>query len=279
MASPELTDTRSAVVRRARRLATRAFRHEQRQFLAEGVQAVREALAGASLAPCPVHELFVDAEASHRHADLVDAARRSDVRIHLSSDQVLAALSDTVTPQGLVAVCDFVDRPVPEVLTPETPLVALLAEVRDPGNAGSVLRAADASGTGGVVFSASSVDAYNNKVVRSSVGSLFHVPFAIDVPIAEAVEVARSNGLQVLAADGSGDADLDTNEKDGTLTRPTAWLFGNEAWGLPDEVKSLADRVVRIPIYGRAESLNLATAATLCLYASARSQRVDGAST
>ena len=117
------------------------------------------------------------------------------------------------------------------------------------------------------------VDPYNRKVVRASVGGLFHVPFAIDVPIAEAVEAARSAGMQVLAADGSGAANLDDAERTAPWPAPTAWLFGNEAWGLPPEVRGLADTVVRIPIYGRAESLNLATAATLCLYASARSQR------
>lgn len=273
MASPELTDPRSAAVRRARRLATRAFRHEQRQFLVEGAQAVREALAAGAEGTCRVSDVFVDGEASQRHPDLLDAARRADASIHLSSDQVLAALSDTVTPQGLVAVCDFLDRPSSDLITRATRLVALLAEVRDPGNAGSVLRAADASGADSVVFSDSSVDAYNGKVVRASVGSLFHIPFAIDVRLAEAVESARKCGMQVLAADGSGEADLDSLETDGALARPTAWLFGNEAWGLPDEVKAIADRVVQIPIYGRAESLNLATAASLCLYASARSQR------
>ncbi len=272
MASAELTNPRAAVVRNARRLATRAFRHEDRLFLAEGAQAVGEALAGAVRDEVDVREVFVTSDAAKRHADLVTLANNAGVSLHRCSDRVVGALSDTVTPQGLVAVCEFLDHPLARLLDPPPRLVALLAEVRDPGNAGSVLRAADASGADAVVFSTGSVDAYNPKVVRASVGGLFHVPFAIDAPIAEAVEAAHAAGMQVLAADGSGATSLDDAERDGTLAKPTAWLFGNEAWGLPPEVRKLADTVVRIPIYGRAESLNLATAATLCLYASARSQ-------
>lgn len=273
MAGPELTNPRSSRVKEVRQLATRASRHEQRQFLAEGAQAVREALMGARSRHVVVHDLYVTKDGAGRDAELVPLAESLDIPVHLSSNAVAAALSDTVTPQGLVAVCGFVDRPLTEVVTSSSQLVALLAEVRDPGNAGSVIRAADAAGADSVVFSTDCVDPYNGKVVRASVGGLFHVPFAFDIPLAEAVGVAQTAGLQVLAADGSGDLDLDTAERDGTLAGPTAWLFGNEAWGLPAAVRSAADAVVRIPIYGRAESLNLATAAALCLYASARAQR------
>lgn len=273
MASAELINPRAAVVRNARRLATRTIRHEERRFLAEGAQAVGEALAGAVRGEVAVREVFVTSGAAERHADLVTLANNAGISVHRCSDGVVDAISDTVTPQGLVAVCQFLDHPLPSLLDPPPHLVALLAEVRDPGNAGSVLRAADASGADAVVFSTGCVDPYNSKGVRASVGGLFHVPFTMDVPLSEAVDAARASGMQVLAADGSGRTNLDDAERDGTLSKPTAWLFGNEAWGLPPEVRELADSVVRIPIYGRAESLNLATAATLCLYASARAQR------
>ncbi len=143
--------------------------------------------------------------------------------------------------------------------------------MRDPGNAGTVIRCADAAGADGVVLAGDSVDAYNPKTVRASVGSLFHVPFAVERDPAAAVRAARAAGLTVLAADGGGEVDL--FQADDLLARPTAWLFGNEAWGLPAELAELADARVRIPIHGRAESLNLATAAALCLYASAKVQR------
>jgi TrmH family RNA methyltransferase len=150
-------------------------------------------------------------------------------------------------------------------------LVAICADVRDPGNAGTVIRCADAAGADAVVLAGHSVDAYNPKTVRATVGSLFQLPVAIVSDPAAAVRAAQAAGLQVLAADGAGEVDLD--HADELLAAPTAWLFGNEAWGLPDEVAALADHRVRIPIHGRAESLNLSTAAALCLYASARVHR------
>jgi TrmH family RNA methyltransferase len=276
VASPELTDPQAPRVRDARRLARRAFRGEQRRFLVEGVQAVREALAGSASGDVVVRDLFVTLDAAQRHPELLEAASAQRVPVRTASDSVLAALSETVTPQGLVAVCAFLDRPLDAVTEAGPRLVALLAEVRDPGNAGSVLRAADAAGADAVVFSTGSVDPYNGKVVRASVGGLFHVPVVTGVPTLEAVTRLRAAGLQVLAAAGAAAEDLDHAAATGLLARPTAWLFGNEAWGLPPELLDVADTALRIPIYGRAESLNLATAAALCLYASARAHRSGG---
>jgi TrmH family RNA methyltransferase len=123
------------------------------------------------------------------------------------------------------------------------------------------------------VVTGDSVDVYNGKAVRASVGSLFHLPVAVRRDPVATVGALRGAGLTVVAADGYGEVDLDEAAGSGLLAAPTAWLFGNEAWGLPDELGALADHRVRIPIHGRAESLNLATAAALCLYASARAQR------
>jgi RNA methyltransferase, TrmH family len=173
----------------------------------------------------------------------------------------------------VVAVCRFVDRPLAEALQDAPRLVVVCAHVRDPGNAGTVLRCADAAGADAVVLAGSSVDPYNGKCVRASAGSLFHMPVTAGVPVEEAVAAARAAGLRVVAADGAADADLHEAQARGLLGGPTAWLFGNEAWGLPAEQAALADLVVRVPIYGRAESLNLATAAAVCLYASAWAQR------
>ena len=279
MASPGVTGARSARVKFARRLATRSLRHEQRQFLVEGAQAIGEALAEmrAAASPVPgqagnvvVRELFVSAEAAAHHQDLVSAAQELLVPVRMSAEEVFAALSDTVTPQGMVAVCDFLDQPLSDILDRAPQLVVLLAEVRDPGNAGSVIRAADAAGADAVVFSTGSVDPYNSKVVRASVGGLFHLAIAADVDVTTGIEQLRAAGLQVLAADGGGSVSLDDANSKELLVRPTAWVFGNEARGLTPDVRDASDEVVAIPIYGRAESLNLATAATLCLYASAR---------
>jgi len=175
-------------------------------------------------------------------------------------------MADAQTPQGLLAVCRIPVADLDEVLAAGPRVVGVLAHVRDPGNTGTVIRAADAAGADAVVVSDGSVDAYAPKVVRSTAGSLFHLPVVSGMPVPAIVERLRTAGLTVLAADGAGDRTVDEAD----LGRPHAWLFGNEAWGLTAEDRALADEVVRVPIHGRAESLNLAMAATVCLYASAR---------
>ncbi|MFC9425015.1 TrmH family RNA methyltransferase [Streptomyces sp. NPDC056987] len=277
MGTPELISPRSPRVTAARRLAKRAFRGKERRFIAEGPQAVREAVAhrGADGAPTLL-ELFTTAEAAERYGDIIDAARATGARVHLAPDTVLAEVSQTVTPQGLLGVCRFLDTPFADVLAAGPRLVAVLAHVRDPGNAGTVLRCADAAGADAVVLTDASVDLYNPKSVRASAGSLFHLPVAVGVPVEQAVRGLQGAGVRILAADGAGEDDLDDELDAGTMAGPTAWIFGNEAWGLPEETRALADAVVRVPIHGKAESLNLATAAAVCLYASARAQRVRG---
>ena len=253
----------------ARRLARRVSRAEQRLFLAEGPQAVREALA----VPGCVREVFAVPGAADDRPDLHAAATAAGVPWQPVDEAALGSLAETVHPQGVVAVCGFLDEPFGDLVARGADLLAVCADVRDPGNAGTVIRCADAAGAGGVVLTGSSVDPYNGKAVRASAGSLFHVPLAVEPGTADAVAALRRAGLTVLAADGAGEIDLDDAADDGLLAGRTAWLFGNEAWGLPEQVAALADHRVRIPIHGRAESLNLATAAAVCLYASARGQR------
>jgi TrmH family RNA methyltransferase len=246
----------------ARRLQRRRDRDQTGRFLAEGPQAVREALAVGA-----VIELFGTPAALERYADL---AARAPV-VSPVTDEALAALAETVQPQGLVAVCEQVDVPLRDALAKRPRLVAVVAEVRDPGNAGTVLRTADAAGAGAVIFAGDAVDPYNGKCVRASAGSLFHVE-VVRSPLGVAGDL-RAAGLQVLATTGYGADDLDSLLDDGVLSAPTAWLFGSEAHGLPESLLAAADRRVRVPIYGGAESLNLAAAAAVCLYASARAQR------
>jgi TrmH family RNA methyltransferase len=147
-------------------------------------------------------------------------------------------------------------------------LIAVGVDVRDPGNAGSIIRAADAAGADAVIFTGDSVDPQNPKAVRATVGSLFHLPVIVDRDTSAVLAALRESGLTLLAADAGGEADLFETD----LSVRSAWLFGNEAHGLGDLAAS-ADTRVAIPIYGRAESLNLATAAAVCLYASAQAQR------
>jgi TrmH family RNA methyltransferase len=234
---------------------------------------VREALAVEPGRPGGAEALFGTPAALDRHADLAQRAVHAGVPVSPVDDAGMAGLSETVNPQGIVALCSFLDVPLDRVLAGSPRLVAVLAEIRDPGNAGTVLRTADAAGAGAVVFTDASVDPYNGKCVRSSAGSLFHPAVVRGGAADEVVAALRAAGLRVFAADGAGERDLDDLADSGELAAPTAWLFGNEARGLPDDLAALADARVAIPIHGRAESLNLAAAAAVCLYASARAQR------
>jgi TrmH family RNA methyltransferase len=267
----EITSIRSARVKAARQLARRSARQRTRLFLAEGAQAVREALARPGRV---VTEVFVTASGGSRYAEITEDAAAEDVPVHAVSGEVMAELAQTVTPQGLLAVCRFVDVPLEKIFSDGTPrLVVVLANVRDPGNAGTVLRTADAAGADAVVFTGASVDPYNGKCVRASAGSLFHLPLVVGAPLGITASALHEAGMQVLAADGGARRELDELDASGGLRRPTAWLLGNEAWGLPSDLLALADEAIAVPIYGRAESLNLSAAAAVCLYASARAQR------
>ncbi|MBO4164664.1 TrmH family RNA methyltransferase [Micromonospora antibiotica] len=253
----------------ARRLHRRRDRDAAGRFLAEGPQAVREALDRTGT----VVELFGTPTALDRHADLASRAAHADLPVSEVTDEALAALTETVAPQGLVAVCRHLDVPLATALARGPRLVAVLAGIRDPGNAGTVLRTADAAGAGAVVFAGDTVDPYNGKCVRASAGSLFHVDVVRAADPGAVVDALRAAGLAVLATTGYGDSDLDDLVDHGRLAAPTAWLFGAEAHGLPEELTAVADARVRVPLHGRAESLNLAAAAAVCLYASARALR------
>jgi TrmH family RNA methyltransferase len=264
-----LTNIGSDRVRSVRALSRRAVRERTGLFLAEGPQAVREVLA---YRPDTVQDLYFEAQAGSRHGTLQDAALAAGLSIREVSHEVLVAMSDALVPQGFVAVCRPVDVPLDAVLDERPRFLVILTNVRDPGNAGTVIRGADAAGADAVVLSDSSVDIYNPKVVRSTAGSLFHLPIVTGVPIGVLLDRVRAAGLSLLAADGSGDVLLG----DIDLSRAHAWVMGNEAWGLEPDVRAACDTVVRVPIYGQAESLNLAMAATLCLYQSAYVQKRSG---
>ncbi|HEY6800829.1 MAG TPA: RNA methyltransferase [Agromyces sp.] len=264
-----LENPRSPRVRAVAKLAKKSARAESGLFLLEGPQAVTEAL---TFRPQLLVELYATPTALERHPEIAEAAENSDVEIEFVTEEVLGSMADTVTPQGFVAVCRQFPTAVKDVFAASPKLIAVLEEVRDPGNAGTIIRAADAAGADAVIFTGRAVDLYNPKVVRSSTGSIFHLPVAVGADLADVLGRARAAGLTVLAADVKGD-DLLAARNDGVLARPTAWLFGNEARGLPDEQLALADRVVTVPIYGHAESMNLATAASVCLYESAFAHR------
>lgn len=258
-----IENPRSPRVRAVAQLAKKKARRTTGQFLLEGPQAVAEAVA---FRPELVGEIFATAEAVGAHPELGRAAHAANIPIQPVSAAVLESMADTVTPQGIVAVASQAPARLSEAVALRPQLVAILHEVRDPGNAGAILRVADAAGADAVIFSGDSVDPYHPKVVRSTTGSIFHLPVVVGVSLEAVVEAMRNSGLVVLAADLSGE-DLPVAGTD--LDTPTAWLFGNESRGLGEGELALADRVIRLPIFGKAESLNLATAASVLLYQSA----------
>jgi len=227
----------------------------------EGPQSVREALPD-------LVELYYE---TGRHDDLVALARARGVPATEVTAAVLAAMADTVSPQGIVGIAPLLDVGLDAIGS--TRLVAVLEAVNDPGNAGTVLRSADAAGADAVILTDGSVDPHNSKCVRATAGSLWHLPIVSGPPTDDVVRRLRASGLQLLATTGAGEHDLDDLADGGVLDAPTAWLFGPEAAGLSAETLALADRTVRIPMRGRAESLNLSAAAAVCLFASARAQR------
>jgi TrmH family RNA methyltransferase len=261
-----IDNPRSARVKRVAALARKKDRLAAESFLVEGPQAVRELLLHR---PDLAEAVFATTGTEPWQHEVDRLASERGVAIERVTGPVLAAMAETVHPQGVIAVARLETVPLSEALAGAR-LVAVLHEVRDPGNAGTVLRAADAAGADAVVFSGDCVDPWHPKVVRSTTGSLFHLPVALAADLAQAADAARAAGLTVLAADVRGDEVTAAPE---ALAGPVAWVFGNEARGLSEADRTLADRSLRLPIYGRAESLNLATAASVLLYQTAFAQR------
>ncbi len=258
-----LTNPGSDRVRSVRRLAQRPVRQRTGRFLVEGPQGVREAVRWS---PDAVVDIYLTAGARERYAvDIVEPARAAGLWVHQVSEEVLAVMADTDTPQGVIAVLTADPGDLRAVLDSSPHCLVLLTHVRDPGNAGTVIRGADATGAAAVLVSTDSVDVQAPKVVRSTAGSLFHLPVVTGLDLAETFAALRAHGIRLLAADGAGETSLPEVD----LSTPHCWVMGNEAWGLPRGVMEACDEVVRVPILGKAESLNLAMAATVCLYASA----------
>ena len=290
-------------VRDIAKLSTRRGRTKKKQFMVEGPQAVREALKAHLQSPL-LDAVYVTESAYERHPDIAELLEQAHgtptpeegrrVFMRVVTDEVLAAMADSVTPQGIIAISFMVDTSFSvlwgeNALNPK--LIAVLSRIQDPGNAGTILRVADAAGADLVITTKGSVDLYNPKTVRSTAGSLFHVPIIQGVELEEFAEDVKSQGTIVLAADGYGTVNLQdlidhaavlragfSGETPAEvksafdLSRPTMWLFGNEAQGLSAEEKSAATMRIAVPVYGAAESLNVGTAAAICLYASAMAQ-------
>lgn len=277
--TPPLANPRADRVRAVRGLAQRSAREKTGRTLVEGPQAVREAVRFA--AP-RVRDVYVSADCLERWDAIISAALAAGLYVHPCEPGVLARMSGDA--QGILAVVEHHDATLDEIVRPPSDddaasaspgavrpprLVVVCEALADPGNAGTIIRAADAAGADGVVFTAGSVDITAPKVIRSSAGSVFHLPVVRGPELAAALAALRGAGLNILAADGAGEVDIEHTD---LLRQPTAWVMGTEAHGISPRARAGADAVVRIPLRGHAESLNVAMAATIALYASSRAQ-------
>jgi RNA methyltransferase, TrmH family len=263
-----ITSPSNPAVRAARKLARPSARARMGgHFLLEGPEGIREALAAGHV---PVTVLATE-RAAARHAGMLNAARSAGAKLLLVAEPLLAGLAQTATPQGLVAVLPSVTRLLDGL--PAAPrLVCVLAEVRDPGNAGAVIRTADAFGADAVATTSGSVDPQSPKAARAAAGSLFHLPVVAGVPWPDLRAALRERRLRLVGADPHAPATVEA----APLEQPVALILGNEAHGLPDAVRDGLDLVVRVPLAGRAESLNLAAAAAVLLYEAARRRGESG---
>lgn len=270
-----ITSPRSERVRRIAALAGRSARRKQGRFRVEGPQAVRSLLAEQ---PQLAADLYLTPDADAAHPELTRLAGEARVPVHRVDPPVLGAMvregdGALVTPQGAIAVghlpSEGEDSAADAIcsLPGDGPVtVTALHEVRDPGNVGTLIRTADAAGADLVILTRTCADPYAPKAVRASVGSLFHLPVVAGAAIEDVLQALDAHGITAAATSGHAELDLFTAD----LPARIAWLMGNEAHGLDAATLQAAPLAVRIPLAGRAESLNVHTAATVCLFESLR---------
>lgn len=253
---PDITSTGNERIRAAAALARRRCREAEGSYLVEGPHAVLEALDDGV-----VEEVFSTAGMV---ATVADAAAAGGVAVTVVTEDVLARLADTVTPQGVVAVARCRPARVDEVVG--RGILLVLCGVSDPGNAGTAIRTADAAGAAGVILTAGSVDPYNPKAVRAAAGSTSHLPLVVGAAVADVVAACREAGQAIVVLDAAGEIQIGS---DPLPPQPLALFVGSEAHGMPDEVVGAADARAAVPLLGRAESLNLAAAVAVAIYAAA----------
>ena len=260
--SHRLSSAASDRVKAIRALHSRQGRRKAGRFVVEGPQAVRSALAAGVV----VHELFVGDDAGVVFPDVLASAAEAGIRVTEAAPAALSAMAETEQSQGLLAVCDLLPAPdLAAVMAGAGPIVVLEA-LTDPGNVGTVIRTADAAGASGVVLTPGSADVHNGKVVRSTAGSLFHLPVCAGVELDEVLGAARGAGRTVAVATGDAATDLFAAVSAGSVGARTCWVVGSEAHGVSEAARAAADVRIRIPMTGRAESLNAAVAAAVVLY-------------
>ena len=265
-----LDNPRADRVKKVAALAGRSARSKQEKILVEGPQAVRELVRHRSSF---VEDVYYTAQAAQIHPDVIEDARRACRWVHEVTDEVCEVLSRD--SQGICAVArtEAIESVLPEIQSGDT--LVVIAQGRDPGNVGTIIRTADAMGARAIVSVKGSVDSSSPKVIRSSAGSVFHLPIVPAASFGEACQTLRGMNAVILGTSGAQGAYSLTSlmsyaawERRGWLAQTHAWVFGNEAQGMSDDEMAACDALVMIPMSGQAESLNVASAAAMCLFAS-----------
>lgn len=261
-----ITSVHNGLVQRARKLRKRALRDRAHEFLVEGANGIGEALSSGRRL-----ELLFVSEPNGAAGEIAELGRASWVPVIEVSPAVMQAISDAETPPGALAVAPFVDLDPSELLASPSDLMVVLAEVRDPGNLGTILRSAWAAGAGSVFLTKGTVDVYNPKVVRASAGAIFHLAVAREVAIPWILAELGKRNIRRIAADPTALKTYDEVDMRGRC----ALVFGNEAWGLPEEVAAAVDETASIPMNASAESLNVGIAAAVFLFEALRQRRAS----
>jgi len=253
---------RSTKVANALELLNKRDRELRSEFLVEGSHAVEEVIKSHR-----AKAIFVTKEFARTNNALLSKAASERISIFETELLAIEKLSETLSPQGIVAVSDYVATNLERQDLIDSNFAIVLSNVRDPGNAGAIIRVADAAGADLVIFAGTCVDPHNGKVVRASAGSIFNIKVRQSDDVAETLTDLVDTNHNVYITDGQSK----TTWQDIDMKKPLAWVLGNEAWGVSDQDAPVGQRV-SIPIYGRAESLNVATAAALCLYETAKTR-------
>jgi TrmH family RNA methyltransferase len=263
MLNSQITSLHSPHVERVKALLGsrgKKFRQSEKLFVADGIQSVRAALTPRIESAPLVERVYVTEDGYEKLADEISPKILESTQINPVSDEVMNAMAETITPQGILALCSYSDFTLYKLRQLSPTKVAYFWEIQDPGNSGTVIRTADACGFDAVVFSPKSVDIYSPKTVRATAGSLWHIPVVEAVPLENILQFAKENDFTPIAFAGSGSHSL--------LELPAATrellIFGNEARGLPELPAEIAR--VHIPMLGHAESLNVASAAAISMF-------------
>lgn len=263
MLNSQITSLHSPHVERVKALLGsrgKKFRQSEKLFIADGIQSVRAALNPKIESAPLVERVYVTAEGYEKLADEIAPKILENMEINPVSEEVMNAMAETITPQGILALCSYSDFTLYKLRQLSPTKVAYFWEIQDPGNSGTVIRTADACGFDAVVFSPKSVDIYSPKTVRATVGSLWHIPVVEAVPLENILQFAQENGFTSIAF--AGDGALSLSEL--SAAAKVLLIFGNEARGLPELPTEVAR--VHIPMLGHAESLNVASAAAIAMF-------------